>query len=66
MSYNNWDAMLYTTEEISGLYNASDGFNDDINSNSKARNDDESFASFIGEGIDELIREDPEFVAGLI
>ena len=66
MNYTTWAKMLYTEEEFTALYSTADGFNDDINRNCRARDNDSSFAAFIDAGSDALLREHSEFVAGLI
>lgn len=66
MHYNNWDEMFYTEEKFEVLYRISSGFNDDINSNHRSRDEEERFSSFVDAGSDALIQEHPDLVAGLI
>jgi len=66
VGYATWAQMLYTEEEFAILYGAADGFNDDINRNCRTRDDSRSFATFIDEGGDALLRDHSDFVACLI
>lgn len=66
MSYSTWADMLYSAEEFNHLYAKSNGFNTDINPNSRVRSEGESFMAFIDAGSDALLRDDPDFITGLI
>lgn len=66
MSNISWEKLFYTEGEFATLYSISEGFNDDINRNCRTRDDDSRFATFIDAGSDALLRDNLDFVAGLI
>lgn len=64
-TYHKWKDMLYTEEEFQLLYEASRGFNDDVNPNHPIR-EDEEFLDYMDDAMDTLLRDDPEFVSRLL
>lgn len=60
MVYPDWQSMLYGEEEFKGLYEKTDGFNDEFHSNHPLRPEGMSFEQFMEEGSDALIAESPE------
>ena len=62
---NDWNSILYTEQEFHKLYEASKGFNEDINRNHRVRQESESFAVFMDKGSNALIAEHPDLVEKL-
>jgi hypothetical protein len=66
LEQKNWESLMYSDNEFHTLYEASKGFNDDINKNHRIRKSDESFSSFVDEGSSALIEEHPSLVKMLL
>ena len=66
MNYTTWEDMLYTAAEFRDFSEKSNGFKDDVNRNSRIRDDNMHFADFVDAGSTALINNSPGFVASLI
>lgn len=66
MIQKEWTDLFLTEGDFRELYEASNGFNDDLNKNHRIRQENTSFASFIDEGTDGLIADHIDLVKKLL
>lgn len=57
---------FYTLTEFHRLYNISDGFDDDFNTNHRDRPSDESYFDYLRKGSAALVRAYPDFASDLM
>lgn len=62
-TYQTWEDMLYSDDEIHALCTESGNFNDDINKNHKVREDSKGFLDFMDDAIDIFVAENKSIMS---
>lgn len=66
MSKLDWNDFLFSDEEFHEIYEHSNGFTDEVNTNCRAREDGVAFADFMDRGSDSLIANHLSLVKSLL